>query len=130
MKDKSAEVFEPSAGTWRRWENMRFRGDLWKKCAVYSSSGELYAFSDEQQQVMKYDGEKNVWTAVASLPQSVVFATCATQWRDWIFVSGLVKPNKDVSYLFHPTSGQSIKVNGGDGDNSENKMIFATTIEI
>jgi hypothetical protein len=38
-KDRSAEVFEPSAGTWRRWENMRFRGDLWKKC-VASSSGE------------------------------------------------------------------------------------------
>jgi hypothetical protein len=33
-EDRSAEVFEPSAGTWRRWENMRFRGDLWKKCAV------------------------------------------------------------------------------------------------
>jgi hypothetical protein len=49
-EDRSAEVFEPSVGTWKRWENMRFRGDLWKKCAV-SSSGELYAFSDEQQQV-------------------------------------------------------------------------------
>jgi hypothetical protein len=47
-KDRSAEVFEPSAGMWRRWENMRFKGDLWKKCVV-SSSGELYAFSDEQQ---------------------------------------------------------------------------------
>jgi hypothetical protein len=47
-KDRSAEVFEPSAGTWRRWENMRFKGDLWKKCVV-SSIGELYAFSDEQQ---------------------------------------------------------------------------------
>jgi hypothetical protein len=46
-EDISAEVFDPSAGTWRRWENMRFRGDLWKKCAV-SSSGELYAFSDLQ----------------------------------------------------------------------------------
>jgi hypothetical protein len=47
-EDRSAEVFEPSAGTWRRWENMIFRGDLWKKCVV-SSSGELYTFSDEQQ---------------------------------------------------------------------------------
>jgi hypothetical protein len=63
-EDRNAKVFEPSAGTWRRWENMRFRGDLWKKCAV-SSSGELYAFSEEQQKVMKYDGEKNVWTTVA-----------------------------------------------------------------
>jgi hypothetical protein len=56
----SAEVFEPSVGTWRRWENMRFKGDLRKKCAV-SSSRELYAFSDEQQQVMKYyGGEKHL----------------------------------------------------------------------
>jgi hypothetical protein len=37
-----------SAEMWRRWENMRFRGDLWKKCVV-SSSGELYAFSDVQK---------------------------------------------------------------------------------
>jgi hypothetical protein len=84
-EDRSAEVFEPSAGTWRRWEDMSLRGNLWRKC-VASFSGELYAFSEKQ--VMKYDGEKNVWTVVASLPQSVVFATCATQWRDWIFVSG------------------------------------------
>jgi hypothetical protein len=27
-EDRSAKVFEPSAGTWRRWENMRFTGDL------------------------------------------------------------------------------------------------------
>ena len=47
-EDRSAEVFKPSAGTWRRWENMRFRGDLWKKCVV-SSSRELYTFSDEQK---------------------------------------------------------------------------------
>jgi hypothetical protein len=47
-EDRSAEVFEASAGTWRRWENMIFRGDIWKKCVV-SSSGELYALSDEQQ---------------------------------------------------------------------------------
>jgi hypothetical protein len=47
-EDRSAKFFELSAGTWRRWENMRFRGDLWKKCVV-SSSGELYAFNDEEQ---------------------------------------------------------------------------------
>jgi hypothetical protein len=60
---------------------MRFRGDLWKKCAV-SSSGELYAFNDEQQQVMKYDGEKTVWTAVAFLPQSACFLNCVAQFGD------------------------------------------------
>jgi hypothetical protein len=30
-EDRSAEVFEPSAGTWRRCEDMSFRGDLWKR---------------------------------------------------------------------------------------------------
>jgi hypothetical protein len=45
-EDKSAEFFDPSAGTWRRWENMSFRGDLWKRC-VASSFGEFYTFSEE-----------------------------------------------------------------------------------
>jgi hypothetical protein len=125
----SAEVFDPRAGTWRRWENtLGFSGDPWTSFLVASSCGELYGFSEEM--VKKYDGEKSLWNVVASLPQSLSLINCATQWRDWIFVSGLVKPNKDVSYLFHPSSGQSIKVNGGDGDDSENKMIFATTVEI
>jgi hypothetical protein len=53
-----------------------------------SSSGELYAFSDVQHQVMKYDGEKNVWTAVTFLPQSTRFLNCVAQFGDWIFVSG------------------------------------------
>jgi hypothetical protein len=75
IEDRSAEAFELSAGTWRRWENMRFVGDLWKKCVV-SSSGKLYAFSDEQKQVMKYDGEKNVCTVVDFLPQSARFLNC------------------------------------------------------
>jgi hypothetical protein len=89
--DRGAEVFEPSAGTWRTWEDMSVGGYLWRKYAV--SSEELYTFSD--QHVMKYDGEKNVWTAVASLPQSILLITCATQWGDWIFVSG-VDPPKGV----------------------------------
>jgi hypothetical protein len=99
-EDRSEEVFEPSAGTCRRWENMRFRGDLWKKCVV-SSSGELYTFSDEQQHVMKYDGEKNVWTVVAFLLQSTHFLNCVAQFGDWIFVAG-GRLRKIVTYLFNP----------------------------
>ena len=49
-----------------------------------SSSGDLYVFSERK--LMKYDPQKNVWTAVVSLPQHFISAyTCATQWRDWIF---------------------------------------------
>jgi hypothetical protein len=32
----------------------------------------LYSFNEEKRQVMKYDGEKNVWTVMASIMQSVV----------------------------------------------------------
>jgi hypothetical protein len=126
VDDRSVEVFEPSAGTWRRWENIRFRGDLWKKCAV-SSSGELYAFSDEQQQVMKYDGEKNVWTAVAFLPQSVHFLNCVTQFGDWIFVAG-GRLQKIVTYLFNPSTGEWFEVNVGGWEDYFLKA--AATVEI
>jgi hypothetical protein len=63
-RDRSVEVFDPTALAWRRWEDMiSFRVDLWRSFAVdFSSSGELYAFSERQQQVMKYDGGKQVWT--------------------------------------------------------------------
>jgi hypothetical protein len=108
---------------------MSFRGDLCRKCVAFSS-GELYAFSEEQQQVMKYDGEKNVWTAVASLPQSVVFVTCVTQWRDWIFVGG-GSPSKNVCYLFKPSTGQWIEVKGGGGECSQGMVASAAaTVEI
>jgi hypothetical protein len=123
-EDRSAEVFEPSAGTWRRWENMRFRGDLWKKCAV-SSSGELYAFSDEQ--VMKNDGEKNVWTAVSFLPQSARFIKCVAQFGDWIFVAG-GRLRKIVTYLFNPSTGEWFEVNVGCW--KDYFVIAAATVEI
>jgi hypothetical protein len=126
-RDRSAEVFDPSAGTWRRWENMRFRGDLWKKCEA-SPSGELYAFSNAQQQVMKYDGEKNVWTAVAST--LLTYVNCATQWRHWFFVSGF-GPKKNVCYLFNPSTGQWIEVNGGGGECPAGMVVAAAaTLEI
>jgi hypothetical protein len=36
------------------------------------------------------DGEKNVWTTVASLPQYLHQFNYTTQWRDWIFVSAVM----------------------------------------
>jgi hypothetical protein len=123
--DRNAEVFDPSAGTWKRWENMRFRGDLWKKCAV-SSSGELYAFSGEEHQVMKYDGEKNVWTAVAFLPHFARFVHCVAQFGDWIFVTGGIW--KIVTYLFNPSTGEWLEVNVGCWEGCF--VIAAATVEI
>jgi hypothetical protein len=41
---------------------------------------------------MKYDGEKNVWTVVASFPQYIQQFRCTAQCRDWIFVSALDVP--------------------------------------
>jgi hypothetical protein len=104
---------------------MRFRGSLWKKCAV-SSSGELYAFSDLKQQVMKYDGEKTVWTAVAFLPQSARFLNCVAQFGDWIFVSG--GRRKIVTYLFNPSTGEWFEVNVGCWEDCY--VIAAATVEI
>jgi hypothetical protein len=122
---RNAEVFDPSAGTWKRWENMRFRGDLWKKCAV-SSSGELYAFSGEEHQVMKYDGEKNVWTAVAFLPHFARFVHCVAQFGDWIFVTGGIW--KIVTDLFNPSTGEWLEVNVGCWEGCF--VIAAATVEI
>jgi len=42
-------------------DRKNFRGDLLRSCSASFSSRELYSFIQEQQQVMKYDGEKNVW---------------------------------------------------------------------
>jgi WD40 repeat protein len=128
-EDRSAKVFEPSAGTWRRWEDMSFRGDLWRnkdlwRMCVASYSGELYAFGDRQ--VMKYDGDKKVWTIVASLPQYVL---CVTQWRDWIFVSG-GGPSKNVCYLFKLSTGQWIEVKGCGGECMVTYAYATATMEI
>jgi hypothetical protein len=116
-RDRSAEVFDPTALAWRRWEDMiSFRVDLWRSFAVaFSSSGELYAFSERQQQVMKYDGGKQVWTVVASLPRHIYLFNCATQCGDHIFVRRMENTSKHISYLFNPSTGQWSQVNG-DGD--------------
>jgi hypothetical protein len=131
-RDRSAEVFDPSGAMWRRWEDMiSFRVDLWRSFAVAcSSSGELYAFSERQQQVMKYDGGKQVWTVVASLPRHIYLFKCATQCGDHIFVSGMDNPGKHISYLFKPSTGQWSQVNGDGDEGSVGVIVSAATVEI
>jgi hypothetical protein len=61
---------------------------------------------------MKYDGEKNIWTVVAFLPQSVCFLNCVAQFGNWIFVSG-GRLKKIVTYLFNPSTREWFEVNVG-----------------
>jgi hypothetical protein len=123
--DRSIEAFDSSVGTWRWEDKLGFGADLWS-CAA-SSSGELYAFCEDRQQVMKYDGEKNGWTAIASLPQSICFLTCATQWRDLIFVGTL-----DTGFMFNPSTGQweRFEVNCDGGEGFAGTVVSAATVEI
>jgi hypothetical protein len=124
--DRSAEVFDPSAGTWRLEDTLSFEGDLFT-CAA-SSSGELYAFHEEQQQVIKYEGEKKVWTVVASFPHGrkeatarfARFVKCATQWRGRIFVR-----SSYTGFMFNPSTGQWIEVNPHGGE-----TLQVATVEI
>jgi hypothetical protein len=58
---------------------------------------------------MKYDGEKNVWTVVAFLPQYARFLNCVAQFGDWIFVSG-GHFRKIVTYLFNPSTREWLVV--------------------
>ena len=95
-----------------RNDYIMFLGTVFRNGDSSSSSGDLYVFTNEH--VMKYDGDKNSWTAVASLPQYITHLRCATQWRDWIFVSGLDDVER-ISYLFNPSTGQWIEVKGDGG---------------
>ena len=134
-RDGSVQVLDPTAGTWRRsqciWSSdEKLWRSLWGICAA-DSSGNLYVFSEEQ--VMKYEGEKNVWTPVASLPEDIqgirCHISCATGWHDWIFLSTYLSISfKDIScpisYLFSPSTSRWIKVN------SDAFFVSATTVEI
>ena len=101
--------------------------------AVSSSSGNLiYVF--DHRKLMKYDREKKVWALVASLPgegegegEGLSFITCASEWRDWIFVSTCGFFREDISYLFNPSTSQWINVNG---DGFVGMVVSATTVEI
>ena len=82
---------------------------------------------------MKYDPKNNVWTSVASFPRPIYFLKCATEWRDWIFVSTCdFIPKKQMAYLFNPSTGKWIKLNDGGGDEEGfvRMTVCATTVQI
>ena len=94
--DKSVETFDPSAGTWSRWEDIWGLGGA---AAVTVFSGDMYVFIERW--VKKYNREKNVWSIVTSLPQHIPFHKYATQWRDSIFVTGSLFNSQVISYMFN-----------------------------
>jgi len=95
--EKSAEEFDPNTGVWRRVEKMWSIGGSPKSCLA--ALGHLYFF--QNQQVMRYNRKQNFWEVVASLPESMDVATCATMWRDKIFVSGsTTRWGEQVCYMF------------------------------
>uniref|UniRef100_A0A0C9RXD3 TSA: Wollemia nobilis Ref_Wollemi_Transcript_6185_1785 transcribed RNA sequence n=1 Tax=Wollemia nobilis TaxID=56998 RepID=A0A0C9RXD3_9CONI len=97
--ERSAEVFDPSTGSWSRLENMWSVGGCPRACVV--CRGNLYFF--QKQGVMQYNSKENIWGVVDSVPDSVSVAMCATVWRNKIFVSGTVCNGGDqASYMFDP----------------------------
>jgi len=73
--DISAEVFDPTAGTWRRCEDMWSLGErpMERGSVIATCSGDLYVFLNRD--IMKYDVHNNIWTAVANIqfPTFLVF---------------------------------------------------------
>ena len=68
---------------------------------------------------------------MVAIPDFITMFTCATQWRDWIFVStcNLIK-QKQMAYLFNPSTSKWIKVDGGDGENFQSMIVCATAVQI
>jgi len=94
--DRSAEVFDPSTALWSRVENMWSIDGCPRSCVA--AFGNLYFF--RKQQAMSYNRKENIWELVASLPGDMNIVTCATVWRDKIFVSGSACSGGDqVVYL-------------------------------
>eukprot|EP00253_Pinus_taeda_P012951 PITA_12951 len=121
------EVFDPSEGTWRMTAHVwNTRLETWRRREVCSFCGELYLFTE--QQVEKYDVEKDVWSVVASFPNplDIRFFTCATQWRDQIFFSAFGALGKHISYLFNPSTREFTEVTADGGK----LIISAATVEI
>ena len=133
--DLSAEVFDPSAGTWRilediMWVSLREKVRHIGYCPVATSTDSLYLFN--RHDILKYDGGNNVWTSVATLPPqtcTVSQTLAVTEWRDWVFVTGINFYNlgKPFYYLFNPSKGPFIEFSTGEGDII---VTSAATIEI
>ena len=133
--DRSAEVFDPSAGTWRRledrmWVSLREKVGHISYCLVATSTDSLYLFT--RYDILKYDGGNNFWTTVATLPPHTCIGSetlAVTEWRDWVFVTGINFYNlgKPFYYLFNLSKGQFIEFSTGEGDII---VTSAATIEI
>jgi len=123
----SAEVFDPKLGSWSMLEDMWSSQESLKASAFTAFSGQLYVFRG--QNVMKYDAEKNVWSPVSTVPHCFSSFLCAAQWGDRIFVNGIARGDgRPISYLFQPSTGQSIAVDGGEDFGG--KVLSAATIDI
>jgi hypothetical protein len=128
--DKSAEAFDAKTGTWNRLEDMWSSETSVKRCWIFvSACGNLYGI-DGLLDIFKYDAQKNVWTSLAFLPTRTPIITCAAPWRDRIFVSVIDSEGRDqVPYLFQPSTGQSI-VMDGEEEFADHLNLFAATLEI
>lgn len=95
--EKSAEEFDPKSGVWNKVENMWSIGGSPRSCLAVL--GHLYFFHN--QQVTRYNCKDNFSEVVAPLPENMEVATCATAWRDKIFVSGSTSRwGEQVCYMF------------------------------
>lgn len=109
--EKSAEVFDHSTGIWSRVERMWSFGVCPRSCIA--ALGRLYFFHN--QQLMRYNGKETVWEVVASLPETMDVATCATVWHDDIFVSGSTSRwGEQVCYKLH-NSGKWVPIDRPPG---------------
>ena len=100
--ERSAEVFGPNTGVWSMVENMWSIGGCPRSCIA--ALGCLYFF--QKKQVISYKSKENVWEVVACLPKSMNVASCATVWRDRIFVSGSAQTvDKQVCYMLENKEG-------------------------
>lgn len=58
-----------------------------------------------------------------------MFDTRSTQWRDFIFVTR-ADYEKQISYLFNPSTGHSIEVKGDDGEAYKRTFVSVVILEI
>jgi hypothetical protein len=54
------------------------------------------------QGVMEYDSNENIWTIVASLPETLIRISCCVAWCDRIFVCCYAESVGQACYMFDP----------------------------
>lgn len=115
---RSAESFDFSAHSWEPIDNM------WPASrslsSIVSLKGQLYAV--QESKLMRYKWKESQWEAVATLPDSIKMAACATVLGETILISGFnggAQPYETFVYKAHAsvlplTSGQWQKVETGE----------------